>query len=73
MIITTKNGKHYLFTIHDNSIRFQMGAREVIVTEFINIAIGKPLELRGFKCDMYYNVSDDFYYYRSSTPIVSIR
>lgn len=73
MIVTTKNGKKYLFTIFNNSIRFQIGVQEMVVTDFKDFTVGQKLCVKGYMFDMYGRTSQEPCLYRSSTPIVSIK
>ena len=71
MFIKTANGKLYLINNYQGSLRALIGTRELVIKKVLSMEVGQPLELEGNVLDMFYREGSSFYY-RSSTPIVSI-
>lgn len=71
MVVTTKNGSKYIFTVKDNKVYFLKGIQEGVVSSINGLEVGKELELHFYPLDQCYNQSDELKYARS-TEIISI-
>ncbi len=71
MVVTTKSGSKYTFSVTDNKLYFSKGIQEGVVSSINGLEVGKELELHFYPLDHCYNQSDELKYARS-TEIISI-
>ena len=72
MIIETKSGSKYIFTVRGDKIYLLNGSREYLVSGIPAITIGKPMEFTAYALNMYCKPTSVGTYFKS-TPVASVK